>query len=84
MVMNLLLIVFLIVSGIIVLNTAIIDIKNSTKVYGILKAVGFSNSFIVRVILIKALMIMNIPEQNPSAVRQREINIRFYGNRNSG
>jgi len=57
MVMNLLLLVFLTVSGIIIFNTTIIDVKNSTKVYGILKAVGFSNSFIVRVLLIKVLVV---------------------------
>ena len=59
-VVSLLSIVLLIVSGIIIFNSIIIDINNSTKVYGIMKATGFSKEFITRMLIIRGLLTTSI------------------------
>lgn len=55
LVTNTILIIFLIVCGIIILNWTLIDISKSTKVYGILKATGFSNNQIRTLLVVKSL-----------------------------
>ncbi len=55
-VINSLLLVFLIVSGVIILNATIMDINNSTKDYGIMKAIGCSKGLITRVLVIRTLL----------------------------
>ena len=56
-VVSLLSIVLLVVAGIIIFNSTIMDINNSTKVYGIMKATGFNNNFITKMLVIRGLMI---------------------------
>lgn len=51
-----LLFIFLIVSGVIILNSTIMDINNSTKDYGIMKAIGFDKGIITRVLVIRTLI----------------------------
>lgn len=49
--------IFLVVSGIILLNFTIMDINNSVKVYGIMKATGFSREFISRMLVLRSMII---------------------------
>lgn len=49
--------IFLLVGGIILLNSTIMDINNSVKVYGIMKAMGFSKRFITKMQIIRSLII---------------------------
>ena len=60
MVMKSLLIVFLIISGVIILNLTIMDIVNSTKAFGIMKATGHSSSSITKMMVIKSVFITTI------------------------
>ena len=55
-----LLIVFLVVSGVIILNATIMDINNSTKDYGIMKAIGYDKGIISRVLVIRTLIMTAI------------------------
>lgn len=56
---NMVLAIFLIVCGIIIFNWTLIDISRSTKVYGILKATGFSNKQL-RILLIAKSLILTL------------------------
>lgn len=53
MIIKSLLLVFLIISGVIILNSTIMDINNSNKVYGIMKSTGFSNRQITGILVIR-------------------------------
>lgn len=53
-VMNMLLGIFMIVCAIVCINTSVIDISNSRRVYGIMKAGGFTTHSIKAVLLIKS------------------------------
>ncbi len=55
-----LLTIFLIISSIIVLNFAMMDMNESTRTFGVLKAVGYSNKSITDILLIKALLITGV------------------------
>ncbi len=55
-----LLIVFLIICAVIIINFTMMDIKNSTRMYGLLKATGFSNTSISKILMIKSLVITTI------------------------
>ncbi|MBS4537365.1 FtsX-like permease family protein [Clostridium sp. D2Q-11] len=55
LVTNMILGIFLIVCGIIIFNWTLIDISKSTKVYGILKATGFSNKQMRILLIVKSL-----------------------------
>lgn len=54
---NMILTIFLIVCGIIIFNWTFIDISRSTKVYGILKATGFSNRQLKILLIVKSLVL---------------------------
>ena len=60
MVIKIMLFIFLLVSGIILLNSTIMDINNSIKVYGIMKATGFSKAFISRMLTVRSLILTAI------------------------
>lgn len=60
MVISILSIVLLVVAGIIIFNAIIMDINNSAKVYGIMKATGFSKVFITRMLIIRGLLTTSI------------------------
>ncbi|MEX1378115.1 MAG: FtsX-like permease family protein [Eubacteriales bacterium] len=60
LVVDIMLIIFLIVGGIILLNATIMDINNSIKVYGIMKATGFSKAFISRMLVIRSLILTTV------------------------
>lgn len=60
MIIQLLLIVFLTVSGVIILNSTIMDINNSTKIYGIMKATGFNKGLITKILVIRTLLMTSI------------------------
>jgi len=51
-----LLLIFFVVSGVIILNSTIMDINNSTRVYGIMKATGFGERLITRILVIRTLI----------------------------
>lgn len=55
-----LLVIFLVVSGVIILNATIMDINNSTKDYGIMKAIGYDKGIITRVLVIRTLIMTAI------------------------
>lgn len=56
MIIQSLLFIFLVVSGVIILNSTIMDINNSTKVYGIMKATGFSKGQITKILVVRTLL----------------------------
>lgn len=56
MIIQSLLFIFLVVSGVIILNSTIMDINNSTKVYGIMKATGFSKGQIAKILVVRTLL----------------------------
>lgn len=60
LVINTLSIVFLSVCAVIILNFTMMDINHSTRVYGIMKATGFSNGQIKRILLIRSLLLTGI------------------------
>jgi putative ABC transport system permease protein len=51
-----LLLIFLVISGVIILNSTIMDINNSNKVYGIMKSTGFSNGLITKILVIRTML----------------------------
>lgn len=57
---NILLTIFLIVCGVIIFNWTIIDITKSVKVYGILKAYGFSNRELRGLLITKSVVLTMI------------------------
>jgi ABC-type antimicrobial peptide transport system permease subunit len=59
-VINSLLVVFLIVCAVIILNFTMMDINHSTRTYGIMKTIGFSNGNITKILIIKTLILTSI------------------------
>jgi len=55
-----LLVIFLIICGVIILNSTIMDISNSTRSFGIMKAIGYSNSSITKIMVIKSVIVTSI------------------------
>ena len=53
-------IIFVTISGIVILNWTMMDILNMTRVFGILKASGFSNKMILKILLVKTLLLTGI------------------------
>lgn len=60
MIIKSLLTVFLIICSAVVLNATMMDINESTRSYGILKVIGFSNQSIAVVMLTKSLLITGV------------------------
>ncbi|MDA3846904.1 MAG: FtsX-like permease family protein [Vallitaleaceae bacterium] len=52
-----LLVIFLIICGVIILNSTIMDISNATRSFGIMKATGYSNSSITKIMVIKSVIV---------------------------
>lgn len=57
LIINSLLLIFLLVCGVIILNFTIIDINHSTKVFGVMKTIGYSNSSITKTLLIRSILL---------------------------
>jgi putative ABC transport system permease protein len=55
-----LLTIFLIISGVIILNFTIMDIHNSTRSFGIMKATGYSTGSITKMMVIKSVLLTTI------------------------
>lgn len=60
LVINSLLVIFLLVCGVIIFNFTMIDINQSTRVYGVMKTIGYSNSSITRILVIRTVLLTSI------------------------
>ena len=59
-VVNTLLVIFVSVCGVIFVNSTIMDVNQDAQVYGIMKATGYSNGMIIKVLLFKTIIMTGI------------------------